>query len=117
MEITLGLTVAQNGSLLYHTLMKNEQSLEKFSYFAREQFKGETKLWLYLSLAAGVIFCVSMLFPEPGLIESKSLVFAMSVGVFLFLYGLHLLCLFLWYVIIFLLLRWFPSLRKEKFSG
>jgi len=93
--------------------MSNEKSLEKFSCFAKEQFKGETRLWLYLALAVSVIFWISM----PSFMESKSLRFAMSVGLFLFLYGLHLVSLFIWYIIIFWLLRWFPSIRKEKFSG
>ena len=106
--------------------MNSEKSLESFSRFAKEQYKTETKVWVYLFFILSVIFGVlifntSLYFFAPmGVLNEYSLFLSAlvhAVGMFLFLYGLHLVCLFIWYFIIFWLLRWFPVIRKEKFSS
>lgn len=104
--------------------MNTEKSLEKFSAFAKEQYKTETKVWVYLFLVISVIFAAANLVSAWGYFANGSLSvdwlfseLAMAGGLFLFLYVLRLVSLFTWYFIIFWLLRWFPTIRREKFSA
>ena len=104
--------------------MSNEKSLERFSDFAKEQYKTETKVWVYLFLVISVIFGVSNLVSGWSYFANGSLSIdwllselAMAGVLFLFFCGLRLVSLFTWYFIIFWLLRWFPTIRREKFSA
>ena len=104
--------------------MEHEKSLESFTQFAKHQYKSETKVWVYLFLVLSLIYGVSEFvsgwnyFAKGSLPENwPLLVLARTSAIFLTLYGIRLVSLFTWYVIIFWLLRWFPVIRKEKFSS
>lgn len=105
--------------------MSHEKSLEKFSDFAIGQYRTETKVWTYLFLVISVIFGVTNLFvgweyeAQKDIFSYGWLLFELvkSVSLFLFLYLLRLVSLFIWYVIIFWLLRWSPEIRRERFSA
>jgi len=105
--------------------MNPDPSLESFSRFATEQYRSETKLWVWLFLVVSVLlglmgFNFAWVFPalDGVLPQNRNLSVLISAStLFVFLCGLRLVSLFAWYFIIFWLLRWFPVLRKEKFSG
>ena len=105
--------------------MINEKSLEKFSSFAMEQYKTETKVWVYFFFVISAIVGISYLWvgsctmTPNGIFSNSWLLYAvaLSVGLFLFLYVLRLVSLFLWYVIFFWALRWSPEIRRENFMS